>query len=211
MEFPEVPNNSFRTTLQTKRTEIKDYSVLPTGTESVTASKEKRKGKLLSLILPEDIPDIETYLQQQGVTIFKSIILPKIRDILMDSFSSILGGGSRSTQSSINSISRVSYDSKYRNVGSNSVRNTSSRSIERPFYEDIGFSDPEIADQFMAMVEDLYTDQEGFITVAQFYNIANRSTTPEQSNYGWTSINGMKRVYSHGTYYIDMTYPVPLN
>ncbi len=209
MEIQDIPNNSFRSTTQSKRVEKQDYSVMPEGTTSVTASKEKRKGKLMSLILPEDIPDISTYIQKQGLSILQNIVWPKIREIMIDSFTTVLGGKSSGRSSgSIQTISRVSYDQSYRS--SNNYSKPTPRQVPpRPFYEDIGFDDPEIADDFMELVEDLFYDQ-GYISVLQFYNIAKRPTTPEQSNYGWKSINGMKRVYSHGIYYIDMPYPTPL-
>lgn len=218
MEIPDITSNSIKdlSTVK-KRTDITDYAVMPSSTVSTTAhKKEKGKGWLLNLILPEDVPDLMTYFKLKKDDMIKYVVWPKIQDILYESFGTLLGVNITRKSSSVpGSISRVSYDTKYQRVGSNSSRQLGEpikvTSPRYSIYENIGFDSAEEADTFMSMVEDLFDDQNGYITVLQFYNIARRPTSPEQNNYGWLSLGGMKRMYSGGRYYIDMSWPVPLN
>lgn len=215
MEIPEIPSNSYRNTAPAlpKRAEVKEYNMMPTGTVSVTETLGGKKGKLLSLILPEDVPDIWTYFRKQGLNILKYTVWPNIQDMLVQSFCTIIGVSAprKSSGSSIPTISRVSYNynGRYQNGGGNLPRTSID---DRPtIYENLGFETANEAEIFMDLVSDLFDEQNGYITVLQFYNIARRKTFPEQNNYGWLSLNAMKRKYQDGLYYVDMSYPVSLD
>lgn len=210
--IPDIGSNSISGMTNKKREEKTDYTVMSTAASASSPKKEKGKGWLLNLILPEDVPDIMTYLKMRKDDIIKYVIWPKIRDGLIESFTAILGASFNGKQSSQRTISRVSYESKYQQVGS--TRSSEPMKMANPkysIYENLGFDSADEADEFMGLVEDLFDDQNGYITVLQFYNIARRQTSPEQSNYGWLSLSGMKRIYSAGRYYVDMPWPVPLN
>lgn len=215
MPMPDIPSNSIRNSQpeQKKRVPATNYAVMPETTKS-TAVKKKEKSKILSLILPEDVPDLTTYLKLRKDDIIKYIIFPSIRDTLLQSLSSLLGITitAKNTSNAIRTINRVSYN--YNQVGQNTQRSVNQMPTENTrysLYQNIGFDSAEEADEFMGLVEDLFDDQGGWISVLQFYNIANRKTSPEQNNYGWLSIGAMKRIYSGGRYYIDMPWPVPLD
>ena len=214
-DIPEIRSNAVNSlnNSNNKQKEKTDYQKMPSSTSS-TARKKKDKPWPLNLILPEDVPDIWTYLKLKKDDIIQYVVWPKIQDILLDSFSTILGVNITKRNSSPGTLQHVSYDQKYRNIGSNISRSSGepmrAMSPRYSMYENIGFDTSDEADLMMHLVDDLFNDQ-GYITVLQFYNIAQRPTSPEQNNYGWLSISSMKRIYSGGRYYVDMAWPIPLN
>lgn len=207
-DIPEIAPNSYKSGAA-KQKEVTNYQVMPTSANAISKKTKKKSKKILSLILPEDIPDLTTYIENQADDIVRYVIWPKIRDMLIDSFSSLLGGGVRRTNTlSSGGISRVSYDTKYRGAGILPRSNIEARR-QYSLYENIGFNNPADADLFKQLVTELFDDQ-GYIKVLQYYNIANRSTTPEQNNYGWYSLNGMRVYFEDGMYWVDMPWPVPI-
>ena len=110
---------------------------------------------------------------------------------------------------SINSsyVNRVSYTNKY----TNKIEKTVPTSTTFWNSADISFHSKVKAEDFMNSVEKLFNDQSGYITCLQFYSLAGKSGTAMQNDYGWLSLNGMRSFYKDGKFYIDMTYPVPLN
>lgn len=209
-----LESNSIKKT--TEQTPKKEYKKMPSTTTAMTAkeAKEANKGWLLEWLIPDDL-DIESYLKRKAKEALRNVVGPRIRDMLIDSLGTVLGKGGSSSSPQTRTINRVSYESKYSSVGSGYQKigepSRPQQSVRNSIYEDIGFDSPDEADDFMKAVEDLFDDQDGFITILQFYSIANRPTSDVQDNYGWLSLNAMKRVYDHGRYYVSMSNPVPLN
>ena len=81
----------------------------------------------------------------------------------------------------------------------------------KPIYDDIYLSSEESCKQFKTMISDLFDAQGGYITVLQYMNIAGKDTRPEQSNYGWTSLNGFNYRYTFDGWLVKMPWPVPLD
>ena len=213
-EIPEIGSNSIRNPSEKTREVKTDYNVMSSVTTVTSPKKERRKPWPLNLILPQDVPDLLTYLSSRKDDIIQYVIWPKIRDAFLESLSSVLGASGTGKQNTQRTINRVSYESKYSQVGSATQRAVTDPSRTSPrysIYENIGFESADEADEFMSLVEELFEDQRGYISVLQFYNIAGRRTSPEQNNYGWLSLSGMKRIYNRGIYYVDMPWPVPLD
>lgn len=183
-----APPNSKVYKEETKKEEITHYNRVINETP-IAPRKNKLKQSFLEFLLPDDTPDFSTYVENQTKKILKTIIFPKLRDLALDSISAMMGGGSvtSTVRTQTGAIPRVAYDS---------YSKSATRAIEEPkrstaIYEEIGFVNPESTKSLLVLVEDAYYSQ-GYITVLQLYDWAGRRTTPEQNNYGWTTITGMR-------------------
>lgn len=77
-------------------------------------------------------------------------------------------------------------------------------------YKDIILSSEDRCKTFKEMVTALFNDQNGYITVLQYMNLAGEETFPTQNNYGWTSLNGFNYRWTIDGWLVSMPYPVPL-
>lgn len=209
MPIPEnIPSNSINKNFGVgkQREKKTDYDVLP---EDMRAIK-KKKSAFLSYILPEDVPDIKTYLNSQKDNLIRYIILPKVQQILMDSFATVIGMGNQVRRDNGNSgqIARVSYNKQYnyQNIPTNVTQKRTP-----VIYQDIYLNSERACTEFKERVSGLFDDQGGFITVLQYMDIAREDTFPEQNNYGWTSMNGFKYRYTVDGWLVTMPYPQPLD
>ena len=201
-----VPGNSIKDLNKPKKVE-KSYEKLP---ENMKAIGKKKKGRILSWILPEDIPDIQTYLRLVTDGIMRNTVVPYIQKALSDSFNTIIGmGPSNKSGSRMGGglLPKVSYQ-QYGGY-SNPTPATNKRSYI--MYQDIYLNSEEACKQFKRMITDLFDDQGGYISVLQYMDIAGEDTFPEQRNYGWTSLNGFGYRYTVDGWLVTMSYPTPLD
>lgn len=186
----------------------KDYKKMPPKTTAKTA--EENKSWLLEWLIG-DYPTVEDYLKAKFREAIKTVVGPKIRDIFFDSLGTLFGRSSPSPSSQSRSVERVSY--RYPGVNSSYQKVEPTRTVDPrgSIYEDISFDTVDDANKFMEIISELFDDQQGCVSVLQFYDIAQRSTTSVQNNYGWFSLAQMKCEYVNGRYYIRMPNPVALN
>ncbi len=205
---PYIPSNSIKDLTKPKKVE-NNYEKLP---DTMKAIGKKKKSKLLSWILPDDIPDVKTYLRSQTDSIMKYIVWPYIQKALSDSFNAVIGINTANRQTGIKGggiLPKVSYNQYSNNNFSNMP--TSSNKKSYIMYQDIYLKTEEACKEFRRMIGDLFDSQGGVITVLQYMDIAGEETFPEQNNYGWTSLNGFNYRYTIDGYLVSMSYPISLD
>ena len=196
-----------------KKAPLQNYEKMPERTVTKT-KEESEKGWLLDLLIP-DYPNLESYIKAKFREAIKTVVGPKLRDIVINSIETVLGktpSASSSTQRT-GTINRVSYD--YSNIGPNTQKPSSqfkvASSARNSIYEDISFDTNEEATEFMRIVREVFDDQGGYISILMFYNIARRATSSVQQNYGWLSLSSMRCEYMNNRYFIRMPDPVAIN
>lgn len=203
---PYIPGNSIKDLTNQRKVE-KSYEKLP---ENMKAIGKKKKGRILSWILPEDIPDIQTYLRTVTDGIMRNIVVPYIQKALSDSFNTVIGINPANKPINRNGgglLPKVSYNQQY--GYSSPVTATNKKSYI--MYQDIYLGSENACKEFKRMITDLFDDQGGYISVLQYMDIAGEETFPEQQNYGWTSLNGFGYRYTVDGWLVSMSYPVPIN
>lgn len=210
MEIPDVKPNS-NTVMMRGASEI-DKTV---GGATLNKPIIPKKG-ITSLILPEDVPDMQTYIRNTAADTVRKIIVPKIKELLLSTLASMLhlngyySGSSTGSSISATSVPRVSYN----NLPKSNIEASS-------FYEDIRF-DPlpgernsdgarERADSVMNYITD-YMYENGKVTIDILYDVAGlgKYVLPAHSHYGWTTLTRAKIVPSGSGYILQMPYPRPI-
>lgn len=212
MPIPDnIPSNSINKNFGNGKQEPpKEYRKLPDNMQA----KPKKKGYLLSMILPDDIPDVKTYLMSQRDSLIKYILLPKIQQILLESFSTIigLGGQVKSNNSGGGLIPKVSYNRNNYNYQSIPM-NSPPKGRSYTLYQDILLPSEESCKEFKEIIRDIFYDQ-GYVQVLQYMNSAGLQTYPDQANFGWTAVSQIDDM--HWRYTVDgwlviMPKPNPLD
>ena len=175
--------------------------------DSMKARSKPKKG-LTKYIVPEDVPDLKAYWDICKENIINTLIVPNVKNILINAFSIIVGGDPiRKSGTPGEILPKVSYDKQY-NSATRSVSSTSTRSYV--MYEDLYFPSKESCLRFKDIIEGLFDEQGGYITVLQYMNHAGRPTHPEQQNFGWTSLADFEYKYTVDGWMVKMPYPKAL-
>ena len=213
MAFPDnIPSNSISKNYgENKRQEKKDYKVLGADMKA----REKKKGPLMKYILPEDVPDVSAYLKSQKDYLIRYILIPKIQQVLADSFLTIIGlGGQVKTDNRGGGLlPKLSYNSNGNQYNYQKIpQNTQQK--KTVMYQDIYLPSEAACKEFKELVQGLFYDQDGFISVLQYMDIAGKGTFPEQNNYGWNSVSQIEQFkyrYTVDGWLVTMPYPQPLD
>lgn len=174
-DYPSNTNRS-RESLPEKQTEKRVEKVV---TGHVQRKKKTGAQRLRDTFIPEDVEEVKSY-------IFEDIVVPAVKDAIMDTVRAFLGvNGSASSRSS-SAASKVSYRSYY---NKNDYRDRSpSRPRDRFDYDDIIFKNRGEAEDVLSRMDEL-VETYGNVSVADFYDLAGIDDVPYTYNkYGWTDI-----------------------
>ena len=161
--------------------------------ESVVSGpvKTKKKGelqKLADVFISEDINNVKAHLLEDIVipTIKKAIV-----DLVSDGISILFYGNSGRSKAS--NASKVSYSGYYKtSQNSNRPEKKERNTLE---YNNIIVSSRGEAEEIFVCLEELIS-QYGFASVADLYELVDKTAPYTASNYGWTDISsaGVKPV-----------------
>ena len=127
---------------------------------SGSAKSKKKSGlqKITNVFVPEDVDDVKSY-------IFEDIVVPAVKDIILDAVRAFLGvnGNSRGKSSSASKISyRKYYDDRERRD-----RESSNRTRTGYEYDDIILDNRGEAEDVLSRMDELI-DTYGVVSVADF-------------------------------------------
>lgn len=163
------------------------------------AAKKKsrtKSEKIKHSFIPEDLNIIGDY-------ILRDILVPSIKNIIFESFKTILFGEDKDEiiRSSTSKFSRVAYDKKY----GDSIYKRYKPSGTTPFdYDDIVFESKMDAE---LVLDELYDVLERYnvVTLNDFYDMAGESNDNYQySKYGWTDLKGSRIISVREGYIIKL-------
>lgn len=170
-----------------------------------SAAKTKKKSdfrKLADIFIPEDISSVKSY-------ILMDVIIPAIKDGIEDIVHALLRGESgRSSRRS--TVSKVSYDTKFKSAGDRRDYNTIH--VRNGFdYDDIIFDNRGDAEAVLSAMDDII-DTFGVVSVGDLYDLAEVSTNNYTVNkYGWSDIRGANVIRVRDGYMIKLPKALPLN
>lgn len=167
-----------------------------------SARSQKKSGiqKFTNVFLPEDVDNVKSY-------IFEDIVVPAVKDIILDAVRAFLGVNSRSGGKG-STASKVSYRKYYeennrRDYGENRTRTGYD-------YDNVVVDTRGEAEEVLARMDELIVEY-GLVSVADLYDLVGISGNYTDNKYGWTNTDGAKVVRVRDGYMIKLQKPMPLN
>ncbi len=173
------------------------------------STKTKKKGgahKLADVFITEDFDSVKSYIIAEVVV---PAIVNAIEDVIVSGTRMLLRGEKGKSKNSYNS-SRVSYKSFYDK--DNDRRKPNNTSVGRGFaYDEVEFETRGDAEAVLDAMSDSI-DRYGFVSVADFYDLAGVTTTNYTINkFGWNNISTAKVIRDRNCYTIDLPKAKPLD
>lgn len=170
---------------------------------SGSAKSKKKSGlqKITNVFVPEDVEDVKSY-------IFEDIVVPAIKDIILDAVKAVLGvnGSSRGKGSTASKVSyRKYYDDRERRDYSGVTRTRSGYE-----YDDVIIENRGEAEDVLSRMDELISTY-GLVSVADFYDLVGISGNYTDNKYGWTDIRSASVVRVRDGYMIKLPKALPLN
>ena len=169
-----------------------------------SAKPKKKNGlqKLTNVFVPQDVDDVKAY-------VFEDIIVPAIKDIILDAVKAFLGTNGRSGKNT--AASKISYGGYYerdndrkRDYGSSLTR-TAGYS-----YDNIILDRRGEAEEVLLRMDELI-DTYGLVSVADLYDLVGVTGNYTDNKYGWTDIHSASVARVRDGYLIKLPKALPLN
>jgi len=170
---------------------------------SGSAKSKKKSGlqKITNVLVPEDVDDVKSY-------IFEDIVVPAVKDIILDAVRAFLGvnGNSRGKSSSASKVSyRKYYDDRERRDSGSGNRTRSGYE-----YDDIILDNRGEAEDVLSRMDELIATY-GVVSVADFYDLVGITGNYTDNKYGWSDIRNASVVRVRDGYMIKLPKVLPLN
>lgn len=170
---------------------------------SGSARSRKKSGiqKITNVFVPEDVEDVKSY-------IFEDIVVPAVKDIILDAVKAFLGvnGGSRGKSST---TSRVPYR-KYYDERDRRDYTSTARTRAGYDFDDIVIENRGEAEDVLSRMDELIATY-GLVSVADLYDLVGITGNYTDNKYGWTDIRGASVIRVRDGYMIKLPRALPLN
>jgi hypothetical protein len=165
--------------------------------------KSKKKNgiqKITNVFVPEDVDSVKSY-------ILEDIIVPAVKDILLDTLKAFLGVNNRSGSKN-NASSKVSYRKYYEE---NNQRDYGTTRTRAPYeYDDIILDSRGEAEEVLSRMDELIATY-GIVSVADFYDLVGLTGNYTDNKYGWTNIRSATVVRVRDGYMIKLPRALAIN
>lgn len=170
---------------------------------SGSAKSKKKSGlrKITNIFVPEDVEDVKSY-------IFEDIVVPAVKDIILDAVKAFLGvkGGSRGKSTTASKVSyRKYYDDRDRRDYSGVTRTRTGYE-----YDDVIIENRGEAEDALSRMDELISTY-GLVSVADFYDLVGIAGNYTDNKYGWTDIRSASVIRVREGYMIKLPKALPLN
>lgn len=171
---------------------------------SSSAKTKKKSGfhKMAEVFVPDDVSDVKSY-------IFEDIIVPAVKNIILDTVTAMLGLNKNSNGKNQPS-SRIQYRKYYddRDKRDHAGVNRTKSWYE---YDDIIIENRGEAEDVLCRMDELISTY-GLVSVADFYDLVGITGNYTDNKYGWTDIRTASVVRAgRDGYMIKLPKALPLN
>lgn len=159
--------------------------------------------KFADLFLPEDVTNVKQFIIQD-------VLVPALKKVVSDTVDTILYGGAKRSNSSTSD--KVSYSKYYDRFDSKGDRRPSEARVGGLSFGDLVFETRGEALDVLTRMEEL-VDRYGMVSVADMYEMADKSCEYTGNRYGWTSVRGADVVRAGGRdggFIIRLPKPYPI-
>ena len=160
-------------------------------TGAVKVKKKNGFEKLAGTFVPDDVDNVKSYIMQD-------IIVPAIKDVILDAVRAFLGVNGRSGDNRRPTASRISYKA-------NTPRNRSGYD-----YEDYVITNRGEAEDVLSRMDEMISVY-GMVSVADLYDLIGVTGNYTDNKYGWTDIRSASVVRVRDGYIVKMPKAMPLD
>lgn len=182
----------------TEKREVKKVVTKPVKT------KTNELRKFTDVFISEDVSNVKSY-------IWMDVLVPTIKkvivDVVTDTVNMIFFGGTRGASGRDSRVSRVSYRDYYDQKDNRGSESTRTRS--RFDYEDIVYDSRGEAEAVREEMDNVI-DRYGYVTVADMYDMSDRTPPFTSNNYGWHSVRSARVIRIRDGYIIDLPKAQPI-
>lgn len=168
-------------------------------TGSVKSKKKNGVQKFMDVFVSDDIDDVKSY-------IFEDVVIPAVKDIILDAVKAVLGVDRRSGKNSTSS--KVSYRSYYDKLNERERYNLPRRTGYN--YDDIILDNRGEAEEVLSRMDEVIA-RYGLVSVADLYDLVGIDGDYTDNKYGWTDIRSASVVRVRDGYLIKLPKALPLN
>lgn len=166
---------------------------------AVKSKKKNSLQKITNVFVPEDVENVKSY-------IFEDIVVPAVKDIILDAVRAFLGVDKKSGRNS--TASKVAYRNYY-DKGSNRGSERSRTRVGYD-YDDIILDNRGEAEEVLSRMDELI-DTYGLVSVADFYDLVGVTGSYTDNKYGWTDIRTASVIRVRDGYMIKLPKALPIN
>lgn len=164
----------------------------------VKSKKRSSLQKFTDIFISEDIEDVKRY-------IFEEVIIPAVKDTILDATKALLGVKGKSKNSTASKISYRSYYEKENDRDYNTYRNK-----VRYDYDEIVLNNRGDAEEVLSRMDELISVY-GLVSVADFYDLVGKTGDYTDNKYGWTNLRNASVVRVRDGYMIKLPKAIQLN
>lgn len=169
-------------------------------TGSARSQKKSSIQKITNVFIPEDVENVKSY-------IFEDIVVPAVKDIILDAVRAFLGVNNRSGSKG-SSAAKVSYRKYYEE---NNRRDYSESRVRTMYdYDNVVVESRGEAENVLAMMDELISEYK-IVSVADLYDLVGIDGSYTDNRYGWTNIRTASVVRVRDGYMIKLPKPQPLD
>lgn len=186
----EYKSNSHKSRREKIKTEQPEKRVEKVVSGSVKTKKRNGLRKLTNVFIPEDVDNVKSY-------IFEDIVVPAVKDIILDAVKAVLGTNGKNGRKS--TASKVSYRKYYDPAEQPRKRNSSSICD----YDDIFFDTRSEAENVLGAMDEILAAYK-IVRVADYFDLAGIDGPWTGNDYGWTDLRMAKIIYTRDGYTIKL-------
>lgn len=186
---------------QNQTDDIPEKKVEKVVSGSVKSKKKSGLQKITNVFVPEDVDNVKGY-------IFEDIVVPAVKDIILDAVRAFLGVGGRSREKT-SAASKISYRKYYEDRDRRDYRDIT-RTRTGYDFDDIILENRGEAEDVLERMDELIATYQ-VVSVADFYDLVGVSGNYTDNKYGWTDIRSASVVRVRDGYMIKLPKALPLN
>lgn len=166
---------------------------------TVKTKKKTQASKIADIFIPEDVSSVKSY-------IIEDVIVPYVKDIILDTVKALLGTNGRSSKNS--KADRVSYRNYYDDRNDRSY--SSSRVRTSYSFDDITLETRGEAEEVISRMDELVATY-GFVTVADLYDLVGVTCNYTDNKYGWTNVRNVEAIRVRDGYMLKLPKALPIS
>lgn len=194
----EYKSNSHKSRERAKA-ELPEKKVEKIVSGSVKTKKKSGINKLAGIFVPEDVDNVKSY-------ILEDVVVPAVKDIILDAVKAVLGVKSPSGRRS--SASKVSYRKYYEDPAQESRRNYNIQGYD---FDDIFFTTRAEAENVLTAMDEIVSSYR-IVSVADYFDLVGVDSPWTANSYGWTdNIRNARVVNARDGYTIKFPRATPID
>ena len=200
----EYKSNSYKSKAEEAERKTKEEQRKASKVISGKAStKPNEVRKITNLFVSEDIDNIKSY-------ILIDVIVPTIKDALLDSLDMLLnGGGRRNSTRGRSSSNRPSYRSYYDSDRDRRDSRPVARASTEFNYDDIVYGTRGDAERVLDKMREYVDQAGGLVTVADMYEFSGLAAPYTAVKYGWFNLRTAEVIRGRDGYYLKLPKAMP--